>query len=314
MTQNNSVILSSNQIHRLHHTFFVPAGEIRATLLIVHGMSEHSGRYSDFARVLADNGVLVATYDQLGHGLTVNDKYELGFFDERHPVQTLCKDVMLVADALKQKAAALNAPNVPHVVMGHSMGSFVVRTVLAHHATSFDAVILMGTGNNHNLLTQAAGLYLYALNRLQPKRRNDKLARALNHYLMSKIRHPRSPSPFAWLANNIAAVKAFEADPLCGFAFSNNGFLTLQALIKKSTQPSWYAHLAKGFPVLLISGKDDPVGNMGRDVSELSQTLLRQDIHVKSQLYPNMRHEILHETDAQRVYDDVLAWLNGLSV
>ena len=78
MTQ---IILSSNQIHRLHHAFFVPQGEIKATLLIVHGMSEHGGRYADFARFLADNGVLVATYDQLGHGQTVKDKYELGFID-----------------------------------------------------------------------------------------------------------------------------------------------------------------------------------------------------------------------------------------
>ena len=65
MTQ---IILSSNQIHRLHHAFFVPQGEIKATLLIVHGMSEHGGRYAKFAQFLADNGVLVATYDQLGHG------------------------------------------------------------------------------------------------------------------------------------------------------------------------------------------------------------------------------------------------------
>lgn len=83
-----SVILSSNQVHRLHHRFYEPTGDVKANLLIVHGMSEHSGRYDAFAKFLAEHGILVATYDQLGHGQTVKDKYELGFFDEKHPVQT----------------------------------------------------------------------------------------------------------------------------------------------------------------------------------------------------------------------------------
>lgn len=82
----------------------MPQGEIKATLLIVHGMSKHGGRYADFARFLADNGVLVATYDQLGHGQTVKDKYKLGFIDEKHPVQALCKDVVIMADKLKERA------------------------------------------------------------------------------------------------------------------------------------------------------------------------------------------------------------------
>nr|WP_261871115.1 lysophospholipase [Psychrobacter sp. JCM 18901] len=64
-------------------TFFEPSRkdvEISATLLIVHGMAEHSGRYSDFAQFLADNGIAVATYDHLGHGQTIKTEADLGFF------------------------------------------------------------------------------------------------------------------------------------------------------------------------------------------------------------------------------------------
>lgn len=300
-----SVILSSNQVHRLHHTFFIPKDEIKATLLIVHGMSEHSGRYSEFAQFLADNGVLVLTYDQLGHGQTVKDKYELGFFDEKHPVQTLCKDVIIMADKLKEKA-----PTVPHFIMGHSMGSFIVRTVLVHHATSFDGVILMGTGNRFGLINQLSLGALSLMNRLAPKQINERMGYLLNQYLLNQLRSPISASPFAWLSENIDAIKAFEADPLCGFFFTNNGFVTLQALIARACQSDWYQMMDDNYPILLVSGKDDPVGNLGTDIRQLQQALIRAGRrNVRVHLYPNMRHEILHERDYQRVHQDILRWL-----
>lgn len=306
MTQ---VILSSNHIHHLHHTFFIPTGEIRATLLIVHGMSEHGGRYTDFAQFLADNGVLVATYDQLGHGKTVKDKYELGFFDEKHPVQALCKDVIIMAEKLKEKAKSLGV-QVPHFIMGHSMGSFLVRTVLTHHANSFAGAILMGTANSfgiiHNLSLNSLGL----LNLLNPKKPNTHFAYLFNHYLLNKIRSPVSASIFAWLSENTQSIKTFEADPLCGFVFSNNGFLTLHILLKKACLPAWYQHTPKDFGVLLVSGKDDPVGNMGQDIEYLHKQLLHANITTDKLLYPNMRHEPLHETNADMVYHDILSWLN----
>ena len=300
-----SVILSSNQVHRLHHRFYEPTGDVKATLLIVHGMSEHSGRYDAFAKFLAEHGILVATYDQLGHGQTVKDKYELGFFDEKHPVQTLCKDVIIMADKLKEKA-----PTVPHFIMGHSMGSFIVRTVLVHHATSFDGVILMGTGNRFGLINQLSLGALSLMNRLAPKQINERMGYLLNQYLLNQLRSPISASPFAWLSENIDAIKAVEADPLCGFCFTNNGFVTLQALIAQACQSDWYQMMDDNYPILLVSGKDDPVGNLGTDIRQLQQALIRAGRHnVRVHLYPNMRHEILHERDYERVHQDILRWL-----
>ena len=301
----SSVILSSNQVHRLHHTFYVPDGDVRATLLIVHGMSEHSGRYDALARYLSAAGILVATYDQIGHGKTAKDKYELGFFDEKHPVQTLCKDVIIVADKLKDRA-----PAVPHFIMGHSMGSFIVRTVLIHHSSRFDGAILMGTSDSFGILQKLSTQVLGVLNLLQPKQVNEQMGRLMNQYLLTKIRSPISASPFAWLAENPAAIKAFEADALCGFCFTNNGFLTLQTLLKRACQTDWYQHMPSSYPLLLISGKDDPVGNMGQDITRLHTALIKAGKAASIQLYPNMRHEPLHEVGAERVHEDILNWLN----
>ncbi|MDO4895681.1 alpha/beta fold hydrolase [Moraxella sp.] len=298
-------ILSSNGIHRLHHTFFIPKGEIKASLLIVHGMSEHGGRYAKFAKFLADNGILVATYDQLGHGQTVKDKYELGFFDEKHPVQTLCKDVIIMADQLKELA-----PNVAHFIMGHSMGSFIVRTVLTHHSTRFAGAILMGTGNHHGIKNRLGLGMLGTLNAISPKKTNPNIASLLNHHLLSQLRSPISASPFAWLAENPHAIKAFENDPLCGFCFTNNGFYTLLLLIKQACLPTWYRHMPQNYPILLVSGKDDPVGNLGQDIINLQEELLKAGKPSPTMLlYPNMRHEPLHETAKLSVYRDILSWL-----
>lgn len=234
---NQSVILSSNQIHRLHHTFFIPKGNINATLLIVHGMSEHSGRYADFAQFLADNGVLVATYDQLGHGQTVKDKYELGFIDEKHPVQALCKDVVIMADKIKDKARTLTDRPTPHYIMGHSMGSFIVRTVLTHHATSFDGAIIMGTGNSFGLINRFALTALGAMNYINPKRPNARFATLLNHYLLSQIRSPISASPFAWLAETPTASKPLKLTPYAVLHLAIMALSPCKPLSKKPHRP-----------------------------------------------------------------------------
>ena len=302
-------ILSSNGVHRLHHTFFTPKSTPIASLLIVHGMSEHGGRYADFAKFLADNGVLVATYDQLGHGQTAKDESELGFFDEKHPTQTLCKDVIIMANKLKEKTQSLTDHPIPHFIMGHSMGSFIVRTVLIHHATSFDGAILMGTGNSFGVTGHLASAGFATLNRLNPKYRNTRFATFFNHMLLTQIRSPISSSPFAWLSENTDNLKEFETDPLCGFAFTNNGFYTLGLFIKKATTPAWHAHLPSDFGILLVSGKDDPVGNMGQDIVDLQDELIKNGKNCTTLLYPNMRHEPLHEVGKDGVYRDILRWL-----
>ena len=273
-------ITSSDNTHYLHHTFFEPSDAstaITATLLIVHGMAEHSGRYAEFAQFLADNGIAVATYDQLGHGQTVKSADDLGFFAEEHPVQSLLKDVIIMADSLKARH-----PNVPHFVMGHSMGSFIVRNVLKHHAQNFTGAILMGTAD----------------------------ANVMNKVLNSKLDNRISSSEFAWLNEDPAAIEAYEADPLTGFDFTNNGFLTLFTLMDAGLNKNWATTIAKGFPMLLVSGENDPIGDMGKGIRKIASRLEKQNFSdVELQLYPHMRHEPLHEQNKALVYQDILEWI-----
>lgn len=302
-------ITSSDQSHYLYHNFFEPInGDVKATLLIVHGMSEHSGRYADFAQFLANQGIAVATYDQLGHGQTVKTADELGFFGGEHPAQSLLKDVIIMAGALKERH-----PEVPHFIMGHSMGSFIVRTVLKHHAQDFKGAILMGTAGTNPLVKILLPLNRF-LAKTAPKKPNTVFANIMNKVLNAKLNHRISSSQFAWISEDTANIAAYEADPLTGFTFTNNGFMTLFSLMKTGLNKGWATTITKDFPMLFVSGENDPIGNMGRDVRNIVSDLQKHNFsHVSTRLYPNMRHEPLHEQHHSVVYSDISNWIRTLS-
>lgn len=302
-------ITSSDNTHYLYHTFFEPRqDDIKATLLIVHGMAEHSGRYRDFAQFLADNGIAVLTYDQLGHGKTVKSEEELGFFGHEHPVQSLLKDVIIMADSIKSRH-----PDVPHFIMGQSMGSFIVRTVLKHHAQDFSGAILMGSADANPLIKIMLPINKI-LAKASPKTTNSVFADVINKLLNSKLRDRTSSSKFAWLSESTDNIADYESDPLTGFNLTNNGFMSLFVLMQAGLHKGWAKTIAKNFPMLFISGENDPVGNMGRSIRKIIRTLHKQGFsHASIKLYPDMRHEPLHEQSHNIVYQDILNWLRTSS-
>ncbi|WP_230656168.1 alpha/beta fold hydrolase [Psychrobacter sp. I-STPA10] len=300
----SDLILSSDKKHNLHHTFFTPKTDAKATLLIAHGMTEHSRRYTTFAQFLADNGIAVATYDHLGHGKTAKNADELGYFAPKYPMQALLKDTVIMADALKARH-----PDVPHFIMGHSMGSFIVRNVLQHHASEFAGAILMGTGDFDPLIK----IFLpvtQVLNKVAPKQRNKLFAKTMNKLLNAKLGEAYLDSDYAWVSENPDNIQDYETDPLCGFDFTNNGFMALMQLMHRGLNKQWAASIDKDFAMLFVSGADDPIGNMGEGIHQLVARLEQQGYTgVDYYLYPDMRHEPLNETDNQRVYRDLLNWL-----
>lgn len=315
MNTHNTPILSSNQNHLLHHTFYVPTGDIKASLLIIHNLAEHSGRYENVARYLADRGVLVLTYDQLGHGQTIKDAHELGFIDKSHPIQLLSKDVVLMMGVLKQYTKQVLVSrddgkySVPCFVMGQGFGATLAQVVLAHHATSVQGAILLGVSTGGKL-TYSLELALSLANLYNPAGRNRRLMQLIQHYLLSKLATPISPSLWAWLTENVASTQAVETDPLSGYVPTNNGLWTAYLLLNKAHRLNWYERLASDYPLLLMSGANDPVGNMGQDVIKLQEVLGRAGKQAVSvRLYPNMRHEPLQEMGCAKVYDEIATWI-----
>lgn len=274
----------------------------KATFVIVHGMAEHQGRYAEFARFLAEHDIEVTTFDHLGHGETAKAKNCLGYFGEPNPANKVIYNVMSHID---------HRPDIPNFIMGHSMGSFVVRCILQRFSQEFDGAILMGT-SAPNLLVSLFLPITAKMNQLSPKKTNRFFYHILGKVNNLPFRHEPNLDGLNWLNSDKNEVKKFITDPLCGFPFTNNGYFGLLSLMAEGTHKHWWQNVPKELPMLLVSGEDDPVGQMGKGVPKIVKDLQKHNFNkVKMIQYPTMRHEILLEKGKQQVFDDILNWLLG---
>ena len=132
---------SSDGVHTVAAAWWRPEGPPRGVVQLVHGISEHIGRYDSFARFLAEHGFAVVGHDHLGHGRTARNPLEFGWFADRDGWKHVVKDVR----ALRERVGA-EYPGLPCFLLGHSMGSFVVRGYLMFWPGTVDGAILSGTG------------------------------------------------------------------------------------------------------------------------------------------------------------------------
>jgi alpha-beta hydrolase superfamily lysophospholipase len=291
--------------HQLYFTLFHPeAQQAKATLLVLHGMQEHSGRYTDFANFLAEQGFAVLLYDHLGHGKTAKNEAELGFFHHKTPDRQVIQDALTMASHLEKQY-----PAVPHFLMGHSMGSFIARRVLQQAADRFHGAIIMGTGTR-NLEAQLAGVYLFLLNKIKPAHRSSFVNNLFSKMNNKAFQQEPAHSGTNWLSVDENNRENFLQDKLCGVPFTNNGFHTLLSLNVEATRKGWANNIPKEFPLLFISGANDPIGNFGKGVESIVKELRTEGFKAISiRLYPGMRHEILNEGIKQQVYHDLQTWL-----
>lgn len=296
----------SMNAYSIFHTFYTPKTPPKASILIVHGMQEHSGRYAEFATFLTDNGFAVLTYDHLGHGKTAKTEEDRGYFQQHKPVERLVKDAKTMADLLREKY-----PDIPQLILGHSMGSFITRLLLQKHSAQFDAAIIVGTGGKIKGISLLK-TFLWVKNLFNPHGRsrfvNNMFTKMNNH----KFRNEPDDDGTNWLSLNRKNRMNFKKDPLMDFLFTNNGFFTVLSLIKKATGRSWAKTIRKDLPLLFVSGEDDPIGDFGKDVRKTVANLKEDGFqNVSLKLYPKMRHEILNDDVKEEVYREMLKWMNN---
>jgi len=140
MEREEFYFLSSDKHTQVHGYCWKPEGEATAVLQISHGMMEHIGRYDRFASWMTDRGIAVIGHDHLGHGMTGN-KEDLSFFAEKKGAVCLVQDLFRVTEIMEMRY-----PDIPHIMLGHSMGSFLARRYVTVHGERLDGLILMGTG------------------------------------------------------------------------------------------------------------------------------------------------------------------------
>ena len=289
----------------IHALKCVPDSKPRAVVQIAHGIAEHIDRYRPFMEFLADNGFVVAGNDHLGHGKSIRVPEEQGFFAEKDGWWRVVDDMDKLHDIMFNEY-----PELPYVLFGHSMGSFLTRTYLIKHPDKYDGVILSGTGHQSPALVlggNAAASVMAKLNgAMGDGAKLDSLA--FGTYL-NKIENPRTK--FDWLSRDTEQVDKYIADPLCGFVGKIGLYRDMMQGIKFITDKKNIAQMNKEKPVYFMSGDGDPVGDYGKGVERAYKAFCDAGLHdVFMRLYPGGRHEMLNETNKEQVYQDILSWLN----
>lgn len=310
-----------------------PGQTVKGLVQIIHGYAEHIDRYADFMTFLADRGYLVFGHDHLGHGKSVSRPEDLSDMGGYGVMDDVLGDVVSLSKLVKAALAGTETANadvvaslqaeladaqlsadlsaLPFTMLGHSMGSLILRGVLAKYPDACDRAIVMGTGSMPPALLKAFKAILVTVGAFHDGsyRSNfvNKMAIGQNNNAFKPVRTEND-----WLSVNSENVDRYNADPLSGNAGSLHTFRFLLDIMTLIRQPQALAQMRKDLPVLFVSGAEDAFGGFGKGVKEVYEMFQKagmQDIKIK--LYPNMRHEILNETDARQVYQDILAFIES---
>lgn len=297
---------SSTGKNKIHARMCVPDAEPRAIVQIIHGIAEYIDRYDEFMSFLADNGIIAVGTDHLGHGKSIESEEQTGFFAYDNGWDYVVRDEEVLRIAMHE-----NYPELPIIVFGHSMGSFMTRTLLIRYPDAFNAAIISGTGNQGAALVNG-GLFMGNLvTGLKGAHHYSKFLNNLAFGSYNKI-YDNPKTEYDWLSRDEANVQKYIDDPLCGFIPSCSLFRDMMTGVKFITNKKNLTAMNKDMPVYFMSGDMDPVGECGKGVQKAYNNFLEagmKDVSIK--LYPGGRHEMLNEINKDEVYTDILAWLES---
>lgn len=287
----------------IHVCRWIPEGQVKGVVQIVHGIAEYALRYESFALYLNSLGYGMVAEDHMGHGQsigedTVQGYFHGGWFAAVEDTMTLMKTTMV------------QYPELPYVLFGHSMGSFMARTILAKYPDcGITACVICGTAWQSPALISAVLPLTKTVCKLDGETvPSPKLQNLVFGAYNKRIKNPRTG--FDWISRDAEMVDKYVADPLCGFVATGGllrDMMTGLAYIHKSSS---LAHMDKELPVLFAAGETDPVGDYGKGVLKAAKRFREAGMrHVSVKLYPGCRHEILNETNREKIYRELGQWI-----
>lgn len=293
-------VLSSDGVHMLKGIIYLPTGTPQGIFHLVHGMTEYIGRYDELLALIASAGFIACGFDNLGHGKTARED-ELGFIAEKDGYKHLIDDVLVFGNAVKE-----DYPELPYYLMGHSMGSFIVRLAAEKYKNDIDRLIICGTGGPN----PAAGIGLALIDILTLfKGKHAYSAFIENMAFGSYNKRFEGGGKYEWLTKDEEIKAAYAKDPLCTFRFTLSALKDLIKLNSLCNRNAWFKNMRKNMPIMLISGEDDPVGNYGKGVTAVYKKLKANGCDVTIHLYENCRHEIHNDTCREQSAQDILMFI-----
>lgn len=276
----------------------------RALLLVAHGMAEHGERYAPLAEFLTGRGFSVHAIDHRGHGRSAATPEDMGHYADSDGWQRVVDDLQLAATHMRAAQ-----PQLPFVMLGHSMGSFIAQAWAVAYGRDAAALVLSGSNYGSTLLYRIAG----AIARLEKFRQGARGKSALLAFMsFGAFNKPFRPArtDYDWLSRNPAQVDLYINDPLCGFRVTNQLWLDLLGGLVGISKRDNLARLPSTLPVYLLGGDRDPVGQAGKGLPLLAAKLREAGLaDVALKLYADGRHEMFNETNRVEVFADLAGWL-----
>lgn len=307
ITREEFYVDSVDGIHMIHgYRWYDREKKCRGVLQIVHGMLEYIERYNEFAEYMAEAGYFVVGHDHLGHGDSVSDPSELGYVGEQGAVLWL-KDIEQV-----RKMAASYAPKAPYIMLGHSMGSYLVRRYLIYHGNRVDGAVIMGTGQQPAALVKAGLAVTYSSMMKSGPKGHSAILDNLTCSGFAK-RYPDNAHTGSWMSRDPQVLVHALQDKKMNYHFTLNAFEALFRTIEEAVDPKRAARMPKELPLLVLSGDEDPVGENGKGVRRFEAMLKKIGMkNITCILYPKNRHELVNDLDKDQVTGDILRWCNAI--
>jgi alpha-beta hydrolase superfamily lysophospholipase len=228
----------------------------------------------------------------------------LGFFHETSGNECVIGDIHQIRIRTEEKY-----PNVPYFMLGHSMGSFLVRQYIGFYGAGITGAIIMGTGDQPNAILNMGKMVC----RVQALIHGWKYRSALVDGMAAggyNKRFEKETDGSNWLSRNPENVKNYRNDLLCGYMFTVNAYYHMFSGMIAMNNQEKAGRIPKGLSVAFVAGKNDPVGDFGKGVKKVYKRYKEMGMQdVKMRLYEDDRHEILQEFDRGQVFEDLLLWL-----
>lgn len=277
---------------------------VKGIFQISHGMAEHRKRYLPFMEVLSNNGYICIINDHRGHGQSIKEEQDLGYFYDK-TANYIVEDLHQVTKYIKKEY-----PDLPVYLFGHSMGSLVVRCYLKQYDDEIDKLIVCGSPSNNKL----AGIGITVSKIIQlfkGEKYRSILMQKLTFSSYSKKFKEEKKEQNCWISDSKQNKQEYNKDKNCGFIFTLNGFQNLYKLVQKTYSEKEWEKKNLELPIFFIAGDKDPViGGIAKwiEAYEFLQNTIGY-INISHKLYKDKRHELLNEDIKYKVYQDILNWI-----
>ena len=276
---------------------------VMGVVQISHGMAEHMGRYSHFIHFLNQEGFHVVIHDHRGHGQRLTNNFK-GYFGQPDGWSLVVDDLISI-----HAWAKYTYPDLPHILLGHSMGSWISLGAL-QKGTVFDLTLLSGSTKPKVFESKVQKLLVqFECFRQGGLGYSNFLHKLIFGGFNSKFDNTQSPND--WLSNDESSVEDYTADPLCGFVVTNQLWLDVIDGVTAVFKKGQLELISNQMPLLVFSGKDDPVGGMGQGTTALHQSLVQAGLKSSLLLIDGARHETLNETTKMNTYNEIITFIKN---